>query len=226
MLDDLGRTSTEHLVGASCAPPHLRSTIVLMRRYEEVHNASLEDWDGRRWRTTVEYAIEEISRPAGATARDLANLINANAMDSHSAVVDIGRIGVEFAQLLTARRIVRVRLTDQAKLQRRRGLMDVPRHDVLGRLSVAGGDGRVTVEAAGGEVLQRALASFVPEDRGGELEDLVHATALACWWSESRIGPLTRQPRPPREASPTPKPLTFDQALELSKRARTTRTRI
>ena len=235
MPDDLGYTSDDYLVGASVAPPHLRSTIVLVRRLEETHRATLDDWDGARWRTTVDYVVVDILRPGGAQPKDLANLITAKARDAKYGVVDVVRVGAQFSglgsELATPiwrlRNVLPVMVGDHREISRRKGFWLVPRADVLATLLDVLSRDRIKndVPDPGGE-LSRALSTFVPEDRGPDAEDLIRAVALPVWYSETRMRPLTRQPPVPRLPIEPPEPLTFDQWMEWGRRQRPTRTRI
>lgn len=187
-----------------------------MRRHEVLLSASLDDWQGNAWRTTVDYAIAALVRAeVGRTQVELADLIAEAAAGAEVLVVDITRIGVQFADVLLrgrGLRIVPVMLTDQAVPQRRGKLLIIPRTAVMGAMSDILAGRRVKVEAPDGALIGGALASYTPEDPG-ELEDVAIACGLGIWWGERQQRSTVHQPPPPRLPVEY-RPPTFDEVVE------------
>ena len=231
------------VVGASFGAGAERSAIVVVQRVERV----LETFDHRcaRWNTSVAYHIPRLERsPRGTGYPELAAQLERLAQDIRklikpqrlTLVADISASGRPVIGLLRAKGLkpAPVAIVESLDARAARGLMQLPRRELVSVLSIALSEQRVKVAEGAPEAaeLVKALQGFrlkppAPDVwREGEGEDLVRATGIACWWGERRLSSLAHQPPPPRTAPPAPKPWTVQDMIERHAARRPARVRI
>lgn len=230
------------LIAAHIGLPHEPVGVVLVERIEELTGEF--DKRLRRWGTRNLYRVRQIERPeAGARLTDVAALVrDMTPADAKRAtvLVNMTASGRPAVDLLSAHQLkpIPIVTNNSDGARRGRGSIHVPQKELITSLSILMAERRLQAprDAPNAAALADQLREFrakpktkaatdiwAREDDTGEL---VMATALACWWGETRMSSLLKQPPPPRLPPEPEPPLTFDRAMQILRRNRVVRARI